>query len=179
MISHHLLQRNLLDLSCPLPDIREGAYSFFLKTIIEENRFDLKNKNKMLRNLLSEKFLFKGIEKGVCDETCARSFTLLVINLIIASDTDFYLDLDELYVSLEHYIEQEVDFRDYDEKLGWIHTAAHFSDLLVTLDWHKNKKDHKNKELAEIFYNKIYPNDYWKFSKVDRGRISEAFKSFS
>lgn len=175
MISHNTLQRNLKDLSCPFPDTREGAYSFFAKIIIEQNCLNLGNKRYLLRNLLTENFLFKGIEKGVSDETCARSFSLLVINLIIASDTDFELNLSKVYEALKLYIEKETDFRDFDRNLGWIHTAAHFSDLLTTLAWHKNRDNSKNRDLARVLYQKIYPDIYFSYGKADRLRISDVW----
>jgi hypothetical protein len=123
-------------------------------------------------------FLFFGKDEGESEKTCARSFILLLINLLIASDSSFGLNLENLYLSLEDYINKEKDFRTYSEENGWIHVACHFSDLLVTLNWHKRKINIHNEALASVYWNKISEKLFESFSKPDQERIKSSLIPF-
>lgn len=173
MINKKVFNQKLQELKSPLSEIREGAYSYFKEIIFDKQELNLREKKDLLKILLSKDFLFYGIDQGKTNKTCVRSFTLLVINLILASDSSFKLNLAPVYVCLNNYLSQENDFRSYSEENGWIHVAAHFSDLLMTICWHKNRDDLRSVKLASLLWQKFSIYKDIGHSEADRNRINE------
>ncbi|HFI0037050.1 TPA: DUF2785 domain-containing protein [Streptococcus suis] len=86
--------------------------------------------------------------------TLKRSFTCLLYCLILSVDNDqdseysAFLNTDDrelLFQQALDYLAIENDWSGYDEKLGWIHTAAHGADFLLATSCHDQFPDEKSK----------------------------------
>ncbi|CYV04257.1 DUF2785 domain-containing protein [Streptococcus suis] len=88
--------------------------------------------------------------------TLKRSFTCLLYWLLLSVDNDsesiyhtFLNDEDRklLFQQALDYLAIENDWSGYDEKLGWIHTAAHGADFLLVASCHDQFPAEKSKEV--------------------------------
>ncbi|WP_029186868.1 DUF2785 domain-containing protein [Streptococcus suis] len=88
--------------------------------------------------------------------TLKRSFTCLLYCLLLFVDNDsesiYHAFLNEedcelLFQQALDYLTIENDWSGYDEKLGWIHTAAHGADFLLAASCHEQFSNEKSKEV--------------------------------
>ena len=114
-------------------------YSTFCDLIIE-NKLSPNQMKEILFKCLSENFLFQGIGEKGTDSVFTRSFSSLVIALIVGKDkTERFLDkqsLEDIYEKTILYLKEEKDVRGYVEGKGWAHSVAHGADLLATVVSH-------------------------------------------
>lgn len=93
--------------------------------------------SQLLSQSISEQYLFYKITTDDKDAVFTRSFTTLLIALIIYADTkhNFLSPSDILDVKdkLIIYMNQEHDFRGYVSEQGWAHSIAHVSDTFDEL----------------------------------------------
>jgi Protein of unknown function (DUF2785) len=71
------------------------------------------------------------------DSVLLRSFSALMLSVIVASDNETpYLDRDEFETLLDaavDYMHDEQDTRGFDADMGWLHSVAHTADLMKFL----------------------------------------------
>ncbi|WP_449458910.1 DUF2785 domain-containing protein [Streptococcus suis] len=88
--------------------------------------------------------------------TLKRSFTCLLYCLLLSVDHDqdseysAFLSTDDrelLFQQALDYLTIEDDWFGFDEKLGWIHTAAHGADFLLAASCHEQFPNEKTKEV--------------------------------
>ncbi|HEM5296367.1 TPA: DUF2785 domain-containing protein [Streptococcus suis] len=88
--------------------------------------------------------------------TQKRSFTCLLYCLLLSVDNDrdsvycAFLSTDDrelLFQQALDYLAIENDWSGYDEKLGWIHTAAHRADFLLAASCHEQFPNDKTEEV--------------------------------
>ncbi|MEI4332802.1 DUF2785 domain-containing protein [Streptococcus suis] len=88
--------------------------------------------------------------------TLKRSFTCLLYCLLLSVDNDsesiyhaFLNDEDRelLFQQALNYLTIENDWFGYDEKLGWIHTAAHGADFLLAASCHEQFSAENSKKV--------------------------------
>ncbi|HEM3939766.1 TPA: DUF2785 domain-containing protein [Streptococcus suis] len=88
--------------------------------------------------------------------TLKRSFTCLLYCLLLSVDNDqdseysAFLSTDDrelLFQQALNYLTIENDWSGYDEKLGWIHTAAHRADFLLAASCHEQFPNDKTEEV--------------------------------
>ncbi|MGO0042271.1 DUF2785 domain-containing protein [Streptococcus suis] len=88
--------------------------------------------------------------------TLKRSFTCLLYCLLLSVDNDqdseysAFLSTDDrelLFQQALDYLTIEDDWSGYDEKLGWIHTAAHGADFLLAASCHEQFPNDKTAEV--------------------------------
>ncbi|WP_029179424.1 DUF2785 domain-containing protein [Streptococcus suis] len=88
--------------------------------------------------------------------TLERSFTCLLYCLLLSVDNDsesiYHAFLNEedcelLFQQALDYLTIENDWSGFDEKLGWIHTAAHGADFLLAASCHEQFPNDKTKEV--------------------------------
>ncbi|WKA56628.1 DUF2785 domain-containing protein [Planococcus shixiaomingii] len=125
-------------------------YSMFLKVIVEK-QLEPPLLSNLLDACLSENLLYKGIGEKESDSVFTRSFTTLLIALILYRDNEDHF-LSEMKVSevKEHliaYINRENDLRGFVSGKGWAHSIAHVADSFEELI--------KNKQLGHAFYRDI------------------------
>ncbi|HEM3683478.1 TPA: DUF2785 domain-containing protein [Streptococcus suis] len=88
--------------------------------------------------------------------TLKRSFACLLYCLLLSVDNDSesiyhaFLNKEDrelLFQQALDYLTIENDWSGYDEKLGWIHTAAHGADFLLAASCHEQFSNEKSKEV--------------------------------
>lgn len=99
----------------------------------------------ILEILLSDKFLFLGIDNGEAIESVKRSFACLTIADILIGDITHGSKLDAGKINLVsqelcRYISMETDWRGRDSELGWVHAIAHVGDAFWALAAHPSLK---------------------------------------
>ena len=134
-------------------------YSTF-SYLISRNYFDTAQLEKLLTLTLEEQYLFRGITSNENDNVFTRSFTTLLIALILCEDnkTDFLPQETIITVKekLVDYMNQEIDLRGYVDPHGWAHSVAHAADTFDALI-HNSKLPHQYyEELTHCLLNKIF-----------------------
>lgn len=111
-------------------------YSSFYQLIIEKNLIEHEQLKEIL-NLCLNDLLFKGIGENGTDTVFTRSFTSLLIALILYRDkADQFLPQSSVYKTKEkliEYLNQEQDLRGYVPIKGWAHSIAHVADAFDEL----------------------------------------------
>lgn len=132
------ITRNLELIKSPHSETREGAYTRLVDLFSDsKNLLTIEKKKLYLKELCGDNFLFYGIKEGISDCSVARSFSLLILGIIVKEDEDNEIEIESIVSPLLKYIEMESDFRGKDDKIGWIHSLAHLGDLLMFMATHK------------------------------------------
>lgn len=121
------------------PVLRDNLiYSAFAKFINDA----IIPKSKMLNILeicLDKEHLFYKIGEEKTDSVFTRSFSSLVIALILSNDDGTLLDAKkvvEIKTAILEYLNKEKDTRGFVENKGWAHSIAHGADMLTALVSH-------------------------------------------
>ena len=134
-------------------------YSSFYQLIIEKNKIKHELLNELLDMCLSD-LLFKGIGENETDSVFTRSFTTLLLALILYRDNeDNFLSQDKVFEvkdKLLDYINLEKDLRGYVAVKGWAHSVAHVTDAIEELV--KSPKVDKKfySEIVKVLWSKVF-----------------------
>ncbi|MDD6771673.1 DUF2785 domain-containing protein [Inconstantimicrobium porci] len=120
------------------PHLRdELIYSTFCYWITEKCYFNSEELKEILNVILDKNHLFYKIGSEKEDSVVTRTFSMLVIDLLL------YMNMQKQYLSLEEfnnlkdcvirYYNEEKDLRGYEERIGWMHAAAHGADVLCSI----------------------------------------------
>ncbi|MGE6256751.1 DUF2785 domain-containing protein [Heyndrickxia sporothermodurans] len=110
------------------------GYHVLSKWLLEKNFLSATQLEELLNRALSNDMLFHHIGEEETDSVFLRSFSALLIALILIrdnreqflSESAFRLVMDRVV----SYCYLEKDFRSYDEEKGWAHAPAHISDVI-------------------------------------------------
>ncbi|MBU9674504.1 DUF2785 domain-containing protein [Planococcus sp. CP5-4] len=120
--------------------------------------------SEMLKSCLNEQMLFKGIGESGTDSVFTRSFTSLLIALILHSDNqkDFLSRelIFEVKDQLTSYITLEKDLRGFVVDKGWAHSIAHIADTFDELIKNKKITMDDRLEITNALWNKVFIADY-------------------
>ncbi|PFW97209.1 hypothetical protein COL32_04165 [Bacillus pseudomycoides] len=127
----------------------------------------------LLSQSISEQYLFYKITTEDKDAVFTRSFTTLLIALIINTDTkhNFLSPSDILDVKdkLIIYMNQEHDFRGYVNDRGWAHSIAHVSDTFEALVKNPKLEPSYYPEILQTLLDKINVHTiYYKYEEDER-----------
>ena len=137
-------------------------YSSFYQLIIEKNELDHEILNELLDVCVND-LIFKGIGEKETDTVFTRSFSTLLIALILYRDNeDDFLSKDMVHQikdKLVEYINLEKDLRGYVPVKGWAHSIAHVSDAIDELV--KNQKIDQGMylEILKPLWEKVFVSD--------------------
>lgn len=95
----------------------------------------------MLEICLDEDHLFYKIGEKMTDSVFTRSFSSLIVALILANDDGTLLDAKkvmEIKTAILEYLDKEKDTRGFVENKGWAHSIAHGADMLTALVSHEH-----------------------------------------
>lgn len=119
------------------PELRDELIYEILSNWISNNRFTFKELKKLLNISLDSSHLFYRLYDKEEDAVFKRTFSVLVIALIINKHRkENFLSEEVLYEAkdkLIKYMLNERDMRGYVEVKGWAHSAAHTADALDEL----------------------------------------------
>ncbi|MFE4711367.1 DUF2785 domain-containing protein [Paenibacillus sp. NPDC056722] len=122
----------------PMPELRDGLiYPTFYEWIEVQKRFTAGELCEMLMTLTDKEHLFYRIGSDEDPSVFTRTFTVLVIALIVRRHRQQPFLEAEGFANLKHallrYYREEKDLRGYLAEGGWAHSAAHGADALVEL----------------------------------------------
>lgn len=132
-----LLQSMLAHIGSTDSELRDTyIYSSFYEWILEKNLLDHRWLSKLWHYCL-DYLLLNGIEEEESDGVFTRSFTTLLVALILARDLkDNFLSQDSIeegQTKLLAYVKAEMDVRGFVPGKGWAHSVAHVSDAMDEL----------------------------------------------
>ncbi len=159
-----LLHSMLAHIGSTNSELRDNLiYGSFYDWILEKNLLDHSRLTELLDFSLNN-LLCKGIEEHESDLVFTRTFTSLLLALILFRDhQDDFLSqhkLDDCKDKLLAYLAAEKDVRGYVTGKGWAHSVAHVSDAIDELV--KNPKISKETyvDFLHALWNMILRNDY-------------------
>lgn len=123
-------------LGSPDPEMRDDlAYSILTSWIYTQKLLGADDVRTIMRTLQAN--LKVGLGAPESDAVLLRSFSALMLSVIASRDNaDPFLTPEEYQTLLDGalaYFRDERDLRGFDEKKGWMHSAAHTADLLKFL----------------------------------------------
>ncbi|TDX98088.1 UNVERIFIED_CONTAM: uncharacterized protein DUF2785 [Lysinibacillus xylanilyticus] len=159
-----LIQSMMLHIGSLDSELRDNLiYGSFYELIREKNLLEHSLLTELLEECLNN-LLCKGIEDRESDLVFTRTFTSLLIALILYRDNeDNFLSehkINECKDRLLAYLSAESDVRGYVPVKGWAHSVAHMADAIDELV--KNPKLNKASyiEVVGTLFNAILQEDY-------------------
>lgn len=154
----HIIHAMMEHIGSTDPELRDklifGSFFRLINTLKSEKLMEL------LDSSLSDDFLFKGIGENETDTVFTRTFTSLLIALILFKDNqdDFLPPSTVLKVkdALIHYLNAENDVRGYVPEQGWAHSVAHVSDAIDELVVNKKCPSEFYPEILEALCRKMF-----------------------
>ncbi|TXK72383.1 DUF2785 domain-containing protein [Paenibacillus sp. N3.4] len=130
-----IVKQVILVLSSPDPELRDKlAYRILYNWLLEKKLLQDEQLENLLEDAISQSMLFNGMGQAGTDTIFLRSFSSLLIALILIRDNkDHFLaehTIRKVMNTLVRYCREEKDYRSYVEGKGWAHAAAHISDAL-------------------------------------------------
>lgn len=160
----------------PQPELRDNLiYSTFSKWINEKHWFSNAELRELLRILLGERYLFYYIGNKEDQTVYTRTFSVLVIALILQRHREQplldHIDFTNVKQALIRYYEEERDLRGYMEEEGWAHAAAHGADALDELVLCSESDAAVREEVLAVIQRMLY-NDQYIFRDEEDERIA-------
>lgn len=156
-------------------ELRERLITSMLCNWIIDDYITEEDIKKIFYTVIREENLLYGIGKENDDSVYTRSISVLLAACIlfrhlqksIFKQDEFVLIKDKL---IEYY-SLEKDFRGYDHKNGWIHTAAHGADALGELALYIETDELVHKEILTVI-KKVILNGRYTFTRLEDERIA-------
>ncbi|MEB2282904.1 DUF2785 domain-containing protein [Lysinibacillus xylanilyticus] len=159
-----LIQSMMLHIGSLDSELRDDLiYGSFYVLIHEKNLLEHAHLTELLEECLNH-LLYKGIEERESDLVFTRTFTSLLIALILFRDNaDDFLSQQKIADCKDKilaYLAAEKDVRGYVPVKGWAHSVAHTADAIDELV--KNQKLNKASyiEIVSVLYNAILQENY-------------------
>lgn len=150
-------------------------YSTFAEWI-NHGEFTEKQLSELLHISLDEQHLFYGIGEEGTDSVFTRTFSVLIIPLIMGKDREqpFLSKEDVMLIKtkLVEYIGLEQDLRGYVEEKGWAHSTAHASDAFEDLVRSQHMESVDLMDVLDAIRPKICVNNYVYCNKEDERIVS-------
>lgn len=112
-------------------------YSNFNQWILKHKLLDTDQLRDLAHKAISDEHIFYQIGEIQGDGVFRRSFSILLLPLILISHRDHPFlspsEIGQIKESLLRYGREEKDFRGFVSGKGWAHAAAHFADALDDL----------------------------------------------
>lgn len=153
----------LIHIGSPDSKLRDNLIYHTFCQLIMENKLEKHFLCELLETCLSDQFLFKGIGEKDTDSVFTRSFTSLLIALILYQDNrDDILSVAkvlEVKDKLISYVNLEKDVRGYVKEKGWAHSVAHVADAFDELVKSKKITQSNYPEMLQAIFGKIYQTE--------------------
>ncbi|WP_440896906.1 DUF2785 domain-containing protein [Amphibacillus sp. Q70] len=164
-----LIDRMLANIGSNDPELRDTLiFNTFGKLILEDD-LTTKQLDYILEVCLNKLFLDIGQKED--DSVFARSFSALVIGLILEKDRQSqFLSEDHLLPAIEasiEYLKREKDVRGYVDNKGWAHSVAHGADLIATAIRHPKFKRDLSSECLEVIKQCLFKDSINQIPYVD------------
>ena len=162
--------------------LRDNLILSMFYRIIEGTKISYEQMKKILKLCLSEDHLFYGLGKVKDDSVFNRTFSMLIIKVIVSTNNkaekEFLCESEVLnvYKKVMEYFRKENDLRGYVEGKGWAHSTAHTSDDLCSLAESRYLKYEELMEILDIIKEKICVSTYTYINEEDE-RLINTFMS--
>lgn len=159
----HIVISMLVHIGSPDSQLRDNMiYQTFCQLILE-TKIDDQLFGEILEFCVSDQFLFKGIGEKDTDSVFTRSFTSLLIALILYQDNrnDFLTEakVNEIKDKLISYVNLEKDVRGYVKDKGWAHSMAHVADAFDELVKSEKINQSTYPAIMQAIWQKIYQTE--------------------
>lgn len=159
-----LIKSMMVHIGSPDGELRDRLiYGAFCDLILGDE-IEANILSEMLKSCLNEQMLFKGIGESGTDSVFTRSFTSLLIALILHVDNQKdFLSKEQIFEvknQLISYITLEKDLRGFVVDRAWAHSIAHVADTFDELIKNKKITADDYVELANVLWEKIFIKDY-------------------
>ncbi|GEN52694.1 DUF2785 domain-containing protein [Halobacillus faecis] len=138
-------------------------FSTFAQVIVEKNQLGAELMGEMM-DLCVQDLLFKGIKERGTDTVFTRSFTSLLMALLLYRDKeDDFLSgtkVVEVKEAFLRYLSLEEDYRGYVKEKGWAHSIAHVADAVDELVKNKKTDSDAYPELFRALWSKVLIYDH-------------------
>lgn len=160
------------------PTIRDDlVYTLFARGFLER-AFTHEQEQTIINTFITEKKLFKDIDKPQNDNVFLRSFSALLGSVILETDQETEILMNEqrkqLFAWSIDYLLREKDYRGYVESKGWAHSIAHGSDFLGAALSHPKFFEQNQNRLMQIIPT-IFKNMKAPFVDDEEQRLAFAF----
>jgi hypothetical protein len=128
----HTATRMLEEIGSTDDELRDELIYFTYSHWILQGCFKGSELRELLSRVLDDRHMFYKMGESHTDSVFTRSFSVLLIPLILLADQgDSFLtteDIDAIKDSLIHFLRSERDLRGYVDGKGWAHSIAHAAD---------------------------------------------------
>lgn len=155
-------------------ELRDGLiYTTFGQMIIIQDLLRPNQLSQLLKICLNDYNLFKGIGEKETDSVFGRSFSVLVVALILNANRrhSFLSESEVIFVKeqLFTYIETEKDIRGFVSGKGWAHSLAHASDALGEIARDPFLRENELMELLDVIKTKVlYSGSVYNYNEDER-----------
>ncbi len=144
----------LSNLGSPDPVLRdELSYSILANILGKQHLLNAEHYEQMLRTSMDENHLFFKIEEVYTDSVFLRSFSILIVAIILEVDAkDKLLNTNCVHETIQvvlSYIQKEKDRRGYIDGKGWAHSVAHTADTLDACAQHPAATDVERMQIMD------------------------------
>lgn len=155
-LSLHMLQH----IGSANSDLREHLIYESFSHFILNHHLSTAQLEKLLTMSLENNYLLHGISSPNTDSVFTRSYSALLIALILHADrTKTFLKKETIVhitKKLIDYMNLEIDFRGYVPQKGWAHSIAHAADAFHELIHNPKTARECYEEIAHCLINKIF-----------------------
>ena len=156
----NIIEAMIEHIGSPDAELRDQLiYGWFFHLIVTKNLLEHELLTELLEFALND-LLMKGIGEKGTDTVFTRSFTTLLIALILSRDNvDDFLDQSMILRvkdKLIDYITMEKDLRGYVASKGWAHSVAHVADTFDELIKSKKVDSKHYGEMLYALWNKVF-----------------------
>lgn len=135
-ISDEIITLMLTEIGSIDPVLRDNTIYLGFCNLFETEHLNLAQKNVILNHVLTENKLFLNIDGPTSDSVFARSFTSLLMVILLEDHykKPWIASKDEkaLVMDAVRYFRIENDNRGFVEEKGWAHAFAHGADLIAS-----------------------------------------------
>ncbi|OAB40260.1 DUF2785 domain-containing protein [Paenibacillus antarcticus] len=165
------------------PELRDNLiYSTFAEWI-DRGEFTEEQVRELLHICLDEQHLFYGIGENETDSVFTRTFSVLIVPLVMGKDRDQrFLSKEEVILikkKLIAYMNLEQDYRGYVEEKGWAHAIAHVSDGLEAIAQSPFLEREDLIDILNAIQPKFLVNNYVYINKEDERNVSAIISVFN
>ena len=117
-------------------ELRDSLVYVSLCDVLEMGNFQRNDLEWVLDELISDRYLFRGIGPAESDDVFCRSFSLLIVDAILGTRAAHHMStqtLQQVWDAYRDYVIRENDLRGYVKGKGWAHSLAHGADVAYSL----------------------------------------------
>ncbi|MDP4552887.1 DUF2785 domain-containing protein [Alkalihalobacillus macyae] len=163
-----LLESMLHEIGSTDPELRDELIFGTFAELVMKDYLTVKQMNVVMTTCIDDQHLFYRIGEKGTDAVFTRSFSILVVALLLEKDRDvsFLSDGDAMRAidCCVRYLQEEQDTRGYVEEKGWAHSIAHGADALAEAIKHRKFGDERVAQCLEtiqlcLFKEGVYVDD--------------------